>query len=99
MEEIKSIIEELFFCKVCLAEVKEELVWIRGDSYCEDCVDNSVELTNKLKESEKEILCRILMELGNDEEGKKEFMDTFTDYFGGTQIPTQIIKQELVEVS
>jgi len=96
MEENKSNIVELQFCGCCLGEIKEEdLVWIRGESYCEPCVDDSEELTRKLKSCEKEILGRLLLEMGNDDEGKKEFMDTFADYFGGTQVPT--IKEEVEE--
>lgn len=83
LESIETLkIKEIDFCEVCLGEIKEgDLVWIRGISYCECCVDKDVELTKKLREAEREMLKRI-MDMIDDEKSKKELLETFGEYFG-----------------
>lgn len=79
METIEKI-EEVFNCKVCDKEIKEEeKCWIHEDKYCEDCINADPILKQKIRKCEKEMLNQVMGML--NEEGQKELMENFSDYF------------------
>lgn len=84
-----SGLEELLICKVCLAEIKEEeRCWLKGEDYCQPCINGDEKLKTELYECEKAMLEQ-LMEMV-DVEGKKELLEHFGEYFG-----VQVIREEI----
>jgi hypothetical protein len=85
----ESKIEEILICKMCLGEIKEEeRCWVKETDYCLPCVEGDDTLKEEIKKSEKEMLEKLMEML--DEEGKKELLEQFGDYFNSFALPIAV---------